>query len=54
MERELLTLYYFSDVPLQEAARLLGKTYPAVRQRMVRLRQTLKQEMEEHGYGKTV
>ncbi|MBQ2854152.1 MAG: RNA polymerase sigma factor [Oscillospiraceae bacterium] len=54
MDRELLTLYYFSDVPLQEAARLLGKTYPAVRQRMVRLRQTLKQEMEEQGYGRDV
>ena len=54
MDRELLTLYYFSDVPLQEAARLLGKTYPAVRQRMTRLRQTLKQEMEEQGYGRDV
>ena len=52
MDRELLTLYYFSDVPLQEAARLLGKSYPAVRQRMTRLRQTLKQEMEEQGYGR--
>ena len=53
-DRELLTLYYFSGVPLQEAARLLGKSYPAVRQRMTRLRQTLKQEMEEHGYGRDV
>ena len=54
MDRELLTLYYFSDVPLQEAARLLGKSYPAVRQRMTRLRQTLKQRMEEQGYGRDV
>ena len=54
MDRELLTLYYFSGVSLQEAARLLGKSYPAVRQRMVRLRQTLKQEMEEQGYGRDV
>lgn len=54
MDRELLTLYYFSDVPLQEAARLLGKSYPAVRQRIQRLRQTLKQEMEEQGYGRDV
>jgi RNA polymerase sigma factor (sigma-70 family) len=54
MDRELLTLYYFSDVPLQEAARLLGKSYPAVRQRMTRLRQTLKQEMEAQGYGRDV
>lgn len=54
MDRELLTLYYFSGVSLQEAARLLGKSYPAVRQRIQRLRQTLKQEMEEHGYGRNV
>ena len=54
LDRELLTLYYFSDVPLQEAAMLLNKSYPAVRQRMTRLRQTLKQQMEEHGYGRTV
>ena len=54
MDRELLTLYYFSDVPLQEAARLLGKSYSAVRQRMTRLRQTLKQEMEAQGYGRDV
>ena len=54
LDRELLTLYYFSDVPLQEAAMLLNKSYPAVRQRMARLRQTLKQQMEEQGYGRTV
>lgn len=54
MDRELLTLHYFSDVPLVEAARLLGKTYPAVRQRMTRLRQTLKTKMEDQGYGRTV
>lgn len=54
MDRELLTLYYFSDTSLEEAARLLGKSYPAVRQRMSRLRQTLKQRMEEQGYGRTV
>lgn len=51
-DRELVTLYYFSGVPLKEAARLLGKPYPAVRQRMTRLRQTLKQKMEEQGYGR--
>ena len=51
-DRELVTPYYFSDVPLQEAARLLGKSYPAVRQRMTRLRQILKQRMEEQGYGR--
>lgn len=51
LDRELVTLHYVSGVSLQEAARLLGKSYPAVRQRMVRLRQTLKQRMEEQGYG---
>ena len=54
MDRELLTLHYFSDVPLQEAARLLGKSYPAVRQRIHRLRQTLRTYMEEQGSGRTV
>lgn len=52
LDRELLTLHYFSEVPLQEAARILGKSYPAVRQRITRLRQTLKQFMEEQGYGR--
>lgn len=51
LDRELLTLHYFSGVPLQEAARILGKSYSAVRQRMTRLRQTLKLRMEEQGYG---
>ncbi len=49
-DRELLILYYFSEVPMQEAARLLGIRYPAARQRMARLRRTLKQKMEEQGY----
>lgn len=52
LDRELLTLYYFSEISLQEAARILGKSYPAVRQRMVRLRETLKQRMEEQGYDR--
>lgn len=51
LDRELVTLHYFSGVPLQEAARLLNKSYPATRQQMVRLRQTLRQRMEEQGYG---
>lgn len=50
-DRELVTLYYFSEVPMQEIARLTGKSYAAVRQRMARLRQTLKIKMEEQGYG---
>ena len=53
-DRELLTLHYFSEVPLQEVARLLGKSYPAIRQRIHRLRQSLKKQMEEQGYGRTV
>ena len=51
LDRELLTLHYFSGLSLQEAARLLGKTYSATRQQMVRLRHTLKSRMEELGYG---
>lgn len=50
-DRELLVLHYVSGLTLQEAARLLGCSYPAARQRMVRLRQTLKSRMEEQGYG---
>ncbi len=49
-DREIVTMYYFSGIPLQEIARLLGKSYVAVRQRLTRLRQTLKLRMEEQGY----
>lgn len=52
LDRELLTLHYFSGLSLQEAAKIIGKSYPATRQRMVRLRQELKQRMEEQGYGR--
>ena len=38
---------------LQEIAPIMGKSYAAVRQRIVRLRQTLKQRLEEQGYGRT-
>lgn len=51
LDRELVTLHYYSDLPLQEIARLVGKSHAAVRQRMVRLRATLKQRMEEQEYG---
>ena len=54
LDRELLTLHYFSGLSLQEIAPIIGKTYPAVRQRMVRLRQTLKLTMEEQGYGSDI
>ena len=50
LDRELVTLHYFSGLPLTEVAELLGKSYPATRQRMVRLRAALKQRMEED-YG---
>lgn len=49
-ERELIILHYFSNFSLQEAAEILGKNYAAVRKKMSRLRETLKQRMEEQGY----
>lgn len=52
LDKELVTLHYFSGLSLQEIAPLMGKSYPATRQRMVRLRETLKQRMEEQGYGR--
>ncbi len=51
LDRELVTLHYFSGLPLAEIAPLLGKSYAAVRQRLTRLRHMLKQRMEEQGYG---
>lgn len=50
MDREIVTLHYFSNLPLSEVAGLVGKSYPAVRQRLSRLRKTLKQRMEEQGH----
>ena len=50
-DRELVILHYFSGLSLKEAAELLGLSYTAARQRMVRLRQTLKAYMEGQGYG---
>lgn len=50
MDREIVTLHYFSGLPLQEIAGIAGKSYPAVRQRLHRLRKTLKLRMEEQGY----
>lgn len=52
LDRELVTLHYFSALPLNQIAPLLGKSYAATRQRLVRLRQILKQRMEEQGYGR--
>ena len=51
-DREIITLHYFSGLPLKEIAPLMGKSHEAVRQRMVRLRIKLRQEMEAQGYGK--
>ena len=53
LDRELVTLHYFSGLPLNEIAALMGKSHDAVRQRMVRLRTALKQRMEEQGYGQS-
>ena len=50
-DREIITLHYFSGLPLKEIAAMTGASYPALRQRMVRLRNQLKLQMEEHGYG---
>lgn len=50
-DREMLILHYFSGLTLQEISQLTGRTAPAVRTRMMRLRQTLKRKMEEYGYG---
>jgi len=50
VDREIVTLHYFSDLPLPEVARFVGKSYPTVRQRLTRLRRILKQRMEEQGY----
>lgn len=51
-DRELITLHYFSGLPLKEISPILGLRYPAVRQKISRLRQILKQRLEEQGYGK--
>ena len=50
-DRELVVLHYYSGLPLQEIAPILGKSYAATRQRLARLRQTLKRQLEEQGYG---
>lgn len=51
-DRELITLHYFSGIPLREIASLTGKSYEAVRQRISRLRTKLRNELEAQGYGK--
>ena len=51
-DRELVTLHYFSALPLTQIAPLMGKSHTATRKRLSRLRQILKQRMEEQGYGR--
>lgn len=51
-DREIITLHYFSGLPLNEIAPLMGKSHDAIRQRMVRLRQKLREELEAQGYGR--
>lgn len=50
VDREIVTLHYYSGLPLQQVAALVGRSYGATRQRLSRLRQTLKTELEEQGY----
>lgn len=52
LDRELVTLHYFSALPLTQIAPLIGKSHAATRQQLSRLRQILKQRMEEQGYGR--
>lgn len=50
-DRELVVLHYYSGLSMQEIARITGKKSAAIRQRMVRLRHTLRLKMEDQGYG---
>lgn len=49
-DRELVTLHYFSGLPIAQIAQMLGRTPGAVKTRLCRLRQQLKRKMEEQGY----
>lgn len=51
LEREMITLHYFSGLSQLEISKMLGKSYPAVRQRIIRIRLLLKKKLEEQGYG---
>ena len=50
-DREIVTLHYYVGLPLGEIAYQMGKSPTAIRQRLVRLRRKLKEEMEDKGYG---
>lgn len=45
LDREIVTLHYYSGLPLQQVACLAGRSYGATRQRLSRLRQKLKTEL---------
>ena len=49
-DREVITLHYFSGLTIRQIAQMLGQTSGAVKTRLSRLRQRIKQEMEEQGY----
>lgn len=50
VDREIMILHCFAGLPLREVARLSGKSYSDVRQRLCRLRRALKGKMKEDGY----
>lgn len=54
LDREIVTLHYFSGLSMQDTAAILGKSYDATRQRMVRLRKILRLKMEELGYDRAL
>ena len=49
-DREVLTLHYFSGLSMAEIGQMFGKSPGAVKTKLCRLRQQLKQEMEAQGY----
>ena len=49
-DREILTLYYFSGLSMTEIGQMFGKSPGAVKTKLCRLRQQIKQEMEGQGY----
>ena len=50
IDREVLTLHYFSGLSMREIGQMFGKSPGAVKTKLCRLRQQLKQEMEAQGY----
>lgn len=50
IEREVLMLHYFSNLPLREIALMLKATPGSIKTRIFRARQNLKKLMEDNGY----